>query len=153
MGVGLQPNTMMVSIAMLLMLLMVGAVKAKSKITPDQLKDVNKKTNLDRSKSFRCGIFFPDPKEANSSNPEWVPVGTLLVFNGSWTAPECPNPGDDGASRFSDFCDSIMKPFSDRLFLSDPSLVKKYADKGNSIGDDVFGCSRIRSLLRMWDQK
>ena len=40
---------MMVSIAMLLMLLMVGAVKAKSKITPDQLKDVNKKTNLDRS--------------------------------------------------------------------------------------------------------
>merc|ERR1711892_909553 len=124
----------MVSIAMLLMLLMVGAVKAKSKITPDQLKDVNKKTNLDRSKSFRCGIFFPDPKEANSSNPKWVPVGTLLVFNGSWTAPECPNPGDDGASRFSDFCDSIvstniiqssvlssllqMKPFSDRLFLS-----------------------------------
>merc|ERR1711892_1030691 len=82
-------------------------------------------------------FFFPDPKEANSSNPEWVPVGTLLVFNGSWTAPECPNPGDDGASRFSDFCDSIMKPFSDRLFLSDPSLVKKYADKGNSIGDDV----------------
>ena len=82
-----------------------------------------------------------------------MPVEALLVFNGSWTASECPSPGDVGKSRFSDFCDSIvsngflkscnydsllqMKPFSDRLFLSDPSLISKNADKGKSIGDDV----------------
>ena len=42
---------MMSSITMmpLLMLFMMGAVQSQSKITPDQLTDVNKKTNLARS--------------------------------------------------------------------------------------------------------
>ena len=30
-----------------------------------------------------------------------------------------------------------MKPFSDRLTLTDLSLLKRNADKGKSIGDDV----------------
>ena len=101
--------------------------------------------------SFRCGIFFPDPDEVDPAKPTLLPYGPLLIFNGSWAAPECPS---NDVSRFNDFCDSIviifynywqaiipnmlqMKPFSDRLFLTDPSLIKKNADKGKSIGDDI----------------
>ena len=57
-------------------------------------------------KSFRCGIFFPDPDEADPGKPVKLPFGPLLIFNGSWPAPECPT---KDLSRFNDFCDSIVR--------------------------------------------
>ena len=62
-------------------------------------------------KSFRCGIFFPDPKDPDTRNHKLQPVGALVVFNASWPASECPG-GD--ISRYNQFCDSIVS----RLLLA-----------------------------------
>ena len=53
------------------------------------------------SVAFRCGLFFPNPRDDNAK-----PVAPLFVFNNSWSAPECPNGGD--ADRYSKFCTSIV---------------------------------------------
>ena len=55
--------------------------------------------------SFRCGMFFPDPSDADPRNPKLLPVGPLFIFNASWPAPEC---SQGGSIRFNQFCDSIV---------------------------------------------
>ena len=52
--------------------------------------------------SFRCGMFFPDPK-----NPDGLPVSPLLVFNSSWPAEECSTAPD--YDRYSIFCKNLVK--------------------------------------------
>ena len=52
--------------------------------------------------SFRCGLFFPDPKNAGA-----VPVAPLFIFNNSWSADECPA---GNKARYNKFCDSIVGP-------------------------------------------
>eukprot|EP00090_Calanus_glacialis_P024533 TRINITY_DN3812_c0_g1_i1.p1 TRINITY_DN3812_c0_g1~~TRINITY_DN3812_c0_g1_i1.p1 ORF type:complete len:194 (+),score=45.99 TRINITY_DN3812_c0_g1_i1:31-582(+) len=120
----------------MLILLMMGAALAQNKITKDELVKVitENRLELDRKESFRCGLFFPDPKDPDPTNPKLLPVGALLLFNSSWPATECPS-GD--ISKYNQFCDSIMKPFSARLTLKDPSLFQENALKGWSIGDDI----------------
>ena len=130
----------------------------QEKISADQLTNIHKQSGLDKSVAFRCGLFFPDPKNDNG-----LPIAPLFIFNSSWTAPECPDGGQD---RFTRFCDSIVscgqkedgsfedvenanqityqdefqvKPVSERLTLADPSLYKDHSDKGLSIGDDICG--------------
>merc|ERR1712141_363598 len=99
------------------------------KISADQLRNVHKAARLDKQVSFRCGLFFPDPQNAAA-----VPVAPLFIFNNSWAADECPAGNRD---RYNKFCDSIVKPLSERLVLRDPSLYAPNADKGLSIGDDI----------------
>merc|ERR1719468_296288 len=103
-----------------------------SKISADDLRDVHKASTLDKNVAFRCGLFFPNPKDDNAK-----PVAPLFVFNNSWSAPECPNGGD--ADRYSKFCTSIVKPISERLVLKDKSLYRPHAEAGLSIGDDICG--------------
>jgi len=103
----------------------------QEKISADQLTDIHKQSGLDKSVAFRCGLFFPDPKNDNG-----LPIAPLFIFNSSWSAPECPDGGQD---RFTRFCDSIVRPVSERLTLADPSLYKNHADLGLSIGDDICG--------------
>lgn len=103
-----------------------------TKISADDLRNVHKASTLDKSVAFRCGLFFPNPKDDNAK-----PVAPLFVFNNSWSAPECPNGGD--ADRYSKFCTSIVKPISERLVLKDKSLYRPHAEAGLSIGDDICG--------------
>merc|ERR1719219_1700472 len=84
------------------------------KISAEELRDVHKAARLDKQVSFRCGLFFPDPNNAAA-----VPVAPLFIFNNSWAAEECPAGGN--RVRYSKFCDSIVKPLSERLVLQDPS--------------------------------
>ena len=51
--------------------------------------------------SFRCGMFFPDPK-----NPDGLPVSPLLVFNSSWPAEECGSSPD--YERYGTFCRNLV---------------------------------------------
>jgi len=71
----------------------------------DELKILNKESNLDLSKAFRCGMFFPDPKDANA-----LPISPLLIFNATWPAEECPNPDTE---RHNSFCDEIVRETTD----------------------------------------
>ena len=125
------------------------------------------KSGLDRSVSFRCGLFFPDP----AGGPK--PVGALLILNGSWVADECSGgvPSSAGVDRYNrsdmpylfiqikleiinltrrSFCDSIVVPISTRLTLADPSLYRPNADKGLSIGDDVCGYKALNVLFFLY---
>lgn len=100
----------------------------------DELKILNKESNLDLSKAFRCGMFFPDPKDANA-----LPISPLLIFNATWPAEECPNPDTE---RHNSFCDEIFSKFTTTLSLSDLSIRKERRAKGVTIGDDVCGFLR-----------
>jgi len=97
-----------------------------------RLKDLAKTTKLDREVSFRCGMFFPDPK-----NPDGLPVSPLLVFNSSWPAEECSTAPD--YDRYSIFCKNLFSQFSNKLSLKDPSIRKENRDKGSTIGNDICG--------------
>ena len=102
-------NTCVVLPNYLTMIALVGAIlglftfceaQLQEKISADQLTDIHKQSGLDKSVAFRCGLFFPDPKNDNG-----LPIAPLFIFNSSWSAPECPNGGQD---RFTRFCDSIV---------------------------------------------
>ena len=79
----------------------------QEKISADQLTNIHKQSGLDKSVAFRCGLFFPDPKNDNG-----LPIAPLFIFNSSWTAPECPNGGQD---RFTRFCDSIVSFVKEKM--------------------------------------
>ena len=88
------------------------------KISAEELRNVHKAARLDKQwgelfrvsrghfldfrVSFRCGLFFPDPKNAGA-----VPVAPLFIFNNSWSADECPA---GNKARYNKFCDSIVGP-------------------------------------------
>merc|ERR1711934_683020 len=69
----------------------------------DLIINLNKASTLDRKLAYRCGMFFPDPKD-----PKALPVSPLLVFNASW-------PAEKGSTIGNDICkyikDSIKAPF------------------------------------------
>merc|ERR1712156_647449 len=115
------------------LLLWAGTCEAQGpdKISAEQLRNVHKASRLDKQKSFRCGLFFPDPKTEGAR-----PVAPLFIFNNSWAAEECPA---GNTARYGRFCDSIVEPISERLLLKDPSLYAPNAEKGLSIGDDICG--------------
>ena len=52
--------------------------------------------------SFRCGLFFPDPR---NSSAQAKPVAPLLIMESAFAAEECPT-GD--MDRYSQFCDSFV---------------------------------------------
>eukprot|EP00092_Neocalanus_flemingeri_P040057 GFUD01043630.1.p1 GENE.GFUD01043630.1~~GFUD01043630.1.p1 ORF type:complete len:179 (+),score=25.25 GFUD01043630.1:79-615(+) len=116
---------------LILIMMVTAEAQRPNKITQEELRNVHKKSGLDRRFSFRCGMFFPDPKDASA-----LPVGALLVLNATWPSDEdC----QKGEKRYGQFCDSILAPLSNRLLLRDKSLITSNADKGDSIGDDVCG--------------
>ena len=67
-------------------------------------------------KSFRCGLFFPDPKTEGAR-----PVAPLFIFNNSWAAEECPA---GNTARYGRFCDSIVSlrkgPLTSLMLLIGP---------------------------------
>ena len=114
---------------LLSLLLWAGTCEAQGpdKISAEQLRNVHKASRLDKQsvsflvhivaitsqsvplqnfssllsrKSFRCGLFFPDPKTEGAR-----PVAPLFIFNNSWAAEECPA---GNTARYGRFCDSIV---------------------------------------------
>jgi hypothetical protein len=51
----------------------------------DLKKDEDALVSIYSNKSFRCGMFFPDPKDGTK-----ILISPLLVFNATWSAKECP---------------------------------------------------------------
>eukprot|EP00091_Calanus_sinicus_P004625 TRINITY_DN14967_c0_g1_i1.p1 TRINITY_DN14967_c0_g1~~TRINITY_DN14967_c0_g1_i1.p1 ORF type:complete len:183 (-),score=56.97 TRINITY_DN14967_c0_g1_i1:108-656(-) len=102
------------------------------------LKELKKSSGLDLNKSFRCGMFFPDPKDETK-----VPISPLLVFNATWSAEECPA-GD--TKRHNAFCDKLFSKFTTTLSLKDPSLRAKRRAKGVTIGDDI--CTFLKEEVK-----
>merc|ERR1711983_221145 len=82
----------------------------------DLIINLNKVSTLDRKLAYRCGMFFPDPKD-----PKALPVSPLLVFNASWPAEECSTTGPD-YDKYNTFCGNLFGKFSNKLSLSDPSI-------------------------------
>jgi len=104
------------------------------------VKELSKKTDLDRSSSYRCGMFFPDPADVTG-----LPVSPLLIFNSSWPAPECGAGGPD-YDKYNQHCNGLFARFSGTLSLSDPSIRTINRDKGLSIGDDI--CRFIKDKIK-----
>eukprot|EP00090_Calanus_glacialis_P023687 TRINITY_DN366_c0_g1_i1.p1 TRINITY_DN366_c0_g1~~TRINITY_DN366_c0_g1_i1.p1 ORF type:complete len:197 (+),score=44.23 TRINITY_DN366_c0_g1_i1:32-592(+) len=112
--------------------------ETNNEITNEELKNLNKPTGLDLKTAFRCGLFFPDPKDATK-----LPIAPLLIFNATWAAEECP---DAKTEKHNQFCDSIFLSFSNKLTLLSPSLIQSRKAKGASIGDDV--CSHLKKKVK-----
>merc|ERR1712080_657710 len=114
-------------------------------ITQDQLNDISKPTGLDLANSFRCGLFYLDPKDPP---PGGKPAEALLIFNATWDAKdECVDGGN--YERYNEFCRSIRGALEDLkgpLVLASPSLNKKRAGEGVSIGDDI--CRHLKKKVK-----
>ena len=84
----------------------------------DLIKDLGQASTLDRKwkilqtvvriiilvtrLAYRCGMFFPDPKD-----PKALPVSPLLIFNSSWPAEECSTTGPD-YDKYNTFCSNLV---------------------------------------------
>jgi len=97
-------------------------------------------SKLDRKVAFRCGMFFPDPKD-----PSALPVSPLLIFNASWPAEECSTSGPD-YEKYNNHCSGLFGKFSNTLSLSDPSIRSKNREKGSTIGNDI--CRYVKKEVK-----
>merc|ERR1712024_170366 len=89
---GIPLNMQQSALLLLSVVLQLAALASGAPQTPDKtqelddaenlVKELSKKTDLDRSSSYRCGMFFPDPADVTG-----LPVSPLLIFNSSWAAP------------------------------------------------------------------
>merc|ERR550519_174306 len=126
------------SLVLLCVSLVVGQDKEKTlDKAGEELRKLGKSTGLDLKESFRCGLFFPDPKDDQK-----LPIAPLLIFNATWPAAECQS-GVADTERYDAFCDSIFSKFTGKLSLSDPSINKKRRGLGMSIGDDICGYIKL----------
>merc|ERR1719348_878077 len=132
---------------LLLPLLVPGLLaQEEEEINDKQLQEIHKVTGLKLEESFRCGLFFPDPKSTDLFAPEPKPVAPLFIFNATWAAPECLDDKPE-IERYTKFCKSIWTKIQKKLQLklSTASLRKK-ADPGDTIGDDI--CSHLRKKVK-----
>merc|ERR1719192_1455003 len=116
----------------------VNALEKNIEEAENLVKKLSLKTDIDIKKSYRCGMFFPDPKDPNG-----LPSAPLLIFNSSWPAEECPSKPDYG--KYNKFCNEIFRKFTTTLTLSDPSLRKARREEGSTIGNDICSMSRKTS--------
>merc|ERR1711953_108084 len=100
---------------------------------------LSQKSDIDIKKSYRCGMFFPDPKDPNG-----LPSAPLLIFNSSWAAEECPDNPDYG--KYNNFCNEIFRKFTTTLTLNDPSLKTKNREEGSTIGNDI--CKYVKENVK-----
>jgi len=117
-----------------------------TEIKESELYDLTKPTEgAVLEKSFRCGAFFIDP---NEPPPEegGRPAKSLLIFNATWdAADECPG---GNYERYELFCNSIWEKISKGqvLVLTSPSLSKKRAAEGITIGQDI--CEYLKNSVK-----
>merc|ERR1712183_301884 len=123
------------------MAIAIAQVNAQDKIEEAEklVKTLSLKSDIDIEKSYRCGMFFPDPKDPNG-----LPSAPLLIFNSSWPAEECPSNPDYG--KYNKFCNEIFRKFTTTLTLSDPSLRKVRREEGSTIGNDI--CRYVKENVK-----
>ena len=82
------------------------AAQKPTEIKQSELKNLVKPTEgADLAKSFRCGVFYIDPKEPPPEEGG-RPAHSLLIFNATWdAADECPG---GNYPRYESFCNSIV---------------------------------------------
>jgi len=122
------------------------AAPADDEITDEQIKALHKATGLELGKSYRCGLFFPNPDSTDLFALTPKPVAPLFIFNATWEAPEC-DEGNPNIEKYKSFCKSIWEKIMKKLQLklSTPSLLKD-AQKGQTIGDDI--CKHLDNKVK-----
>merc|ERR1712227_1057905 len=136
MGSALQASVMVTTWSTVFLLVSLVSVQCKDdendrETANNLLGQLTTASVLDKKVSFRCGAFFPNPK-----NPAALPVSPFIIFNTSWPAEECSTTGPD-YDRYNSFCANIMNQFTGLLSLEGPSLKKDRRAEGFSIGDDI----------------
>merc|ERR1712059_20039 len=132
------PGIMLLNVLLFSLAFLLSGTEAKStEITQEELIILTKPNEkIELKNSFRCGLFYLDPKEPP---PEGKPAGALLIFNRTFDATEeCKTGGD--YERYNQFCRSIkeaMRKWKGKLRLASPSLSKKRAAEGSTIGGDI----------------
>merc|ERR1711936_1235463 len=100
----------------------VAALDKKIEDAENLVISLSKKSNVDIKKSFRCGMFFPDPKD-----PKGLPAGPQY-------------------DKYNNFCNEIFRKFTTTLTLSDPSLRRDRRAEGSTIGNDI--CRYIKERVK-----
>ena len=138
---------------MLLLLALCLGLASGQEVTQDVLDNINvPNAELTLDEAFRCGLFFPDPKD-KSPDKSALPFLNLYIFNATFDAKAECDAGTPNTKRYNDFCAQVVRdlyscePLVDAfpqwdkggkgLVLTSPSLNKKRAADGVTIGDDV----------------
>jgi len=145
-GWGGQSTMMRVLLLGSILMLAFSDAQKPTEIKDSELKNLVKPTpGADLEKSFRCGVFYIDPNEP-APEEGGRPAASLLIFNATWdAADECPG---GNYPRYESFCNSIWDKVSKGgvLVLTSPSLNKKRAADGITIGRDI--CEHLKNTVK-----
>jgi len=122
---------------MLLVVLVCVGLAAGQEVTEETLSNINVPTEgLALSNAFRCGLFFPDPKDPTADRTA-LPILNLYIFNATFNATDECTAGEPNHKRYNDFCAAVWDKGSKGLVLTSGSLNKKRAADGVTVGDDI----------------
>jgi len=125
-------------------ILTLAAAQTETEITQDELSELTTPNGRALENSFRCGMFYFDPKQPP---PDGKPAHDLLIFNRTWDATEeCKTGGN--YERYNAFCRSIktqLYKLKGDLELASKSLNKKRAAEGTTIGQDI--CTHLKKKV------
>merc|ERR1712203_25321 len=100
---------------------------------------LSQKSDIDIKKSYRCGMFFPDPKDPNG-----LPSAPLLIFNSSWAAEECPDNPDYG--KYNNFCNEIFRKFTTTPLSMTPASKQRIGKRAAPL--EMISASMSRRMSR-----
>ena len=90
-----------------ILVLSLGLASAQE-VTQETIANINEVTpGLLLADAFRCGLFFPDPKD-KSPDKSALPVLDLYVFNATFDATAECRAGSPNVERYIDFCAAIV---------------------------------------------
>merc|ERR1711918_3880 len=110
--------------------------------TDEVIDNINEATGLALKDSFRCGLFFPDPSD-KSADKSALPYLNLYIFNATFYAKAECDAETPNVERYNKFCAGVWDKGGKGLVLTSPSLNKKRAADGVSIGDDI--CNWVKT--------
>jgi len=121
---------------MLLKLVLCIGLALGQEVTDEVIDNINEATGIALKDSFRCGLFFPDPAD-KSPDKSALPYLNLYIFNATFDAKAECDSGTPNVERYNTFCAEVWDKGGKGLVLTSPSLNKKRAADGISIGDDI----------------
>merc|ERR1712061_866169 len=127
---------------MLLLLVFCLGLTQGQEVTDEVIYNINEATGIALKDSFRCGLFFPDPAD-KSPDKSALPYLNLYIFNATFDAKAECDSGTPNVERYNTFCAEVGDKGGKGLVLTSPSLNKKRAADGISIGDDI--CNWVKT--------
>ena len=99
---------------MLFLLALCLGLASGQEVTQDVLDNINTpNAELALDDAFRCGLFFPDPKD-KSADKSALPFLNLYIFNATFDAKSECDAGTPNTKRYNDFCAKVVR---DLIFL------------------------------------